>query len=262
MSSTNQVVIVTGASRGLGYAIAQDLVRSGLSVVNVDKETLDNVETHLFQSYLCDLLQFDFFSKNLISLVEEEFKVKVVGLVNNAIAPHKQNGLFEDLDSVKNLIDIGLITPYMLIQNFAEVLLSRKEDSRIFSVVNISSCVVDAPSDNAGSYHMAKGGLNALTKYASIKYSHLGIRVNSILPAFILKENDLEFYLSDQNRDYREVVERLHPIGRVGRERDVANMVSFLFSEHASFITGQLINIDGGYGLADPIKTVLDLKLK
>ena len=226
----------------------------------MDRETPDDVQTNQFQNYLCDLLKFNFSSENLVGLIQEELKVKVVGLVNNAIAPHKQSGFFEDLDSVKTLVEIGLIAPYMLTQNFAEILLARNEFSKISPIVNISSCVVDAPSDNSGSYHLAKGGLNALTKYASIKYSDLGIRVNSILPAFILKENDSEFFYSDQNSDYREVVERLHPIGRVGREYDVASMVSFLISERASFITGQLINIDGGYGLADPLKIALGLK--
>jgi len=254
-----QSIIVTGASHGLGLSIASTLVEKGYWVLNLDKES--PVESSVLNNcitYICDLEDFGALNLDLLVSLEKTYQLRISGLVNNAIPHHKQNNLVENFESIISMLNIGLIAPYLLIQSCAELIATR-HTANAFSVVNISSSVVEAPSDESGSYHLAKGGLNALTKYSSIKFAKLGMRVNAIQPAFIVKNRDVEFFNSESNEAYRKIVQSLHPLGQVGSELDLANLVEFLISSNSRFINGQSISLNGGYGLSDPLKSILEI---
>lgn len=122
------------------------------------------------------------------------------------------------------------------------------------SIINISSPAAESVSSQPLSYHIAKAGLQQLTKYFSKIYGKFNIRVNAISPGYIVKDQSLEYFNENPNRL---LVEKIHPLGRIGRAYDLYNCLEFLLSDFASFITGQIITIDGGLSLTEN-STLLD----
>ena len=97
------------------------------------------------------------------------------------------------------------------------------------------------------SYHVAKGGLAQLVRYYAVGLGRKGIRVNSVSPGSVLKDESQDFYL--QNRELQELYEAITPLGRMGTSTEVANVIAFLCSPKASYVTGQNIVVDGGVSL-------------
>lgn len=116
-----------------------------------------------------------------------------------------------------------------------------------------SIVVISSPADSgvvleqSASYHAIKAGLSQLVRYYALTLGNLRIRVNGIKPAIVLKPRAQEFY--DQNPDLVKLWNSVTPLGRMGRPSDIANAVLFLNSEMASFITGQILSVDGGISI-------------
>ena len=91
-----------------------------------------------------------------------------------------------------------------------------------------------------------------LTRYLAVNAGARGVRVNSVLPGFIVQDEHRERYLGADNADYRARAEKCHPLARVGFAADVAEATLFLCSDSAGFITGQSITVDGGFTIQDP----------
>lgn len=127
------------------------------------------------------------------------------------------------------------------------------------SVIFISSICAQAISGGTVSYHVAKAGLEHLCKYLAVQLGHKGIRVNSVRLGFIVQEEHLERFYGDENIDYRELSEKIHPLKRIGNVKDVIGAVSFLHSENASFITGHILNVDGGLSLQEQSSLAFEL---
>ena len=214
----DKVAVVTGGAKGIGRCICNELKKRGAVVCTID--ILDN---DFFVGDIADKETLERFAKTVI-----EKYGKVDFLINNAIP--QMCGIdscsYEDFEYA---LKVGVTAPFYLTKLFMPYFAEGA------SVVNISSSRDRMSQPQTESYTAAKGGISALTHALAISLGGK-VRVNSISPGWI--DNDYTVY-HDANASQ-------HPAGRVGKPEDIANMVMYLCSDMASFITGENICIDGG----------------
>lgn len=239
-----KVALVTGASRGIGKAIACKLAREGAKVIinyNGSKEKAEAVKSEIeaaggqAEVYQCDVSDYTACETFIQTVIKEEGSLDI--LVNNAGIT--KDGLLmkmseEDFDKV---LDTNLKGAFNTIR-FASRQMLKQKSGRI---INMSSVV--GVSGNAGqaNYAASKAGVIGLTKAAARELASRGITVNAIAPGFI--ETDMTDVLSDK---VKEASEAQIPLGHFGKPEDVAAAAAFLASEEARYITGQVLHVDGG----------------
>ena len=239
-----KVAIVTGASRGIGAAIARELAAAGMYVViNYcgSEEKAQELKTEIEQNggeasiYKCDVSD-NVACKEFIGNVIAEYGHLDV-LVNNAGIT--RDGLLmrmseEDFDKV---LDTNLKGTFHTIRAALRQMI-RQRSGRI---INMASVV--GVSGNAGqaNYAASKAGVIGLTKTAAREVASRGITVNAVAPGFI--ETDMTEVLPEK---IKEASAAQIPLGKFGKAEDVANAVAFLASEDAGYITGQVLHVDGG----------------
>ena len=214
----DRVVAITGGANGIGMRIASDFREKGARVCVVDKEDNDY--------FVGDISQESVLREFANKVINEHGKVDF--LINNACL--SKGGIFScDYEDFNYVLKTGVTAPFMLAKLFMDHF---AEDG---AIVNISSTRDRMSQRDTESYTAAKGGIAALTHGLAVSLSGR-IRVNSISPGWI-ETGDLEY--SGPNNSQ-------HPAGRVGRPEDISNMVMYLCSDAASFMTGENITIDGG----------------
>ena len=213
-----KAAVVTGGARGIGKCIKECFEAAGDTVYVID--LLDN---DCFVGDLSDKATLEAFAKKVIS---ESGKVDF--LINNAapVSCGIKNASYEDFEYA---LKVGVTAPFYLSKLFYDSFAPGA------SIVNISSSRDRMSQPNTESYTAAKGGIAALTHGLAVSLSGK-VRVNSISPGWI--DNNFTVY---EGADATQ-----HPAGRVGNPYDIANMVMYLCSDMASFITGENICIDGG----------------
>ena len=215
---TGKVAVVTGGARGIGQCIREQFEKAGATVCVID--LLDN---DFFVGDLADKSTLDAFADQVIARYG-----KVDFLINNA-APRMcgiTNGTYEDFEYA---LKVGVTAPFYLAKRFAPYFAEGA------SVVNISSSRDRMSQPETESYTAAKGGISALTHALAVSFAGK-VRVNSISPGWI--------DTADAVYEGPDAVQQ--PAGRVGIRADIANMVLYLCSDMAGFITGENICIDGG----------------
>ena len=215
---TDKVAVVTGGARGIGRCICQSFAKLGAEVC-----TIDILENDFFVGDISDKETLERFAQKVIQKYG-----KVDFLINNAIP--KMCGIEEaTYEDFEYALKVGVTAPFYL----SKLFLPYFADGA--SIINISSSRDRMSQPQTESYTAAKGGISALTHALAISLGGK-VRVNSISPGWI--DNDYTVY-TDANATQ-------HPAGRVGTPPDIANMVIYLCSDMASFITGEDICIDGG----------------
>ncbi len=240
----SDVALITGATRGIGREIALTLGKNGYEVVinyrseNQDLEdTIELLKKENIKFYTVkgDVSSYEDSERFVKEAIEKAGKIDV--LINNAgitkdtlIARMKK----EDFESV---IDVNLVGTFNVTKN----VISQMIKNRKGRIINISSVV--GVSGNAGqtNYSASKAGIIGFTKSLAKEVGSRNILVNAVAPGFI--ETNMTDVL---NENIKAEIEKAIPLKRMGTPRDVANVVKFLASEDASYITGQVINIDGG----------------
>ena len=250
MTLNNKHAVITGGANGIGRCIAEAFLRKGaaVTVIDVDKsagDTLQEAHANLrfFHGNIAEKETLERFvdslshpsvhlpSANAPYRAADIFPLPVDFLINNACIGRR--GIlsccsYEDFEYVQR---VGVTAPYYL----TSLLLQRNLLAPNASIVNISSTRANQSQPDTEAYSATKGGISALTHALAVSLAGKA-RVNAINPGWI-DTTDSTFTGADKTQ---------HPAGRVGTPSDIAEMVLFLCSEKAGFITGESITIDGG----------------
>lgn len=240
----NKVAFITGATRGIGRQIAITLAKEGFDIaINYRKENEDLIETKKMvedQKVKCFTVQGDVSSfedsERMVKDIIEEFN-HIDILVNNA-------GITKDMllmrmkkEDFESVIGVNLVGTFNITKNVIPYMMKNRSGR----IINISSVV--GISGNAGqtNYSASKAGIIGFTKSLAKEVGSRNILVNAVAPGFI--ETQMTDVLKDE---VKEEISKTIPLKRMGTVEDVANVVKFLASKDSSYITGQVINIDGG----------------
>ena len=237
-------MLVTGAGRGIGASIAKRFASEGAEVIvnysgndEAAQKTVDEITVTggQAQKYKCSVNDSESVKVMIDEIIKEFGRIDI--LVNNAGIT--KDGLMlrmtdEDFDRV---IDVNLKGTFNCTKYVSKYMLKQKSGK----IINISSVV--GLSGNAGqvNYSASKAGIIGITKSAAKELSSRGITVNAVAPGYV--DTDMTKVLSDNIRN--EILKNI-PLQRMGNVEDISNCVAFLASEDASYITGQVISVDGG----------------
>jgi 3-oxoacyl-[acyl-carrier protein] reductase len=243
---TGQVAVVTGASRGIGRAIALDLAREGAKVVVnyasssaaadalVQDITAVGSEAIALQANVAQADQVDILIK---ATMDKWGRVDI--LVNNAGITKDTLLLRMKPEDWQAVIDINLTGVFLCTRAVAKIMLKQKSGR----IINIASVAGQMGNPGQANYSAAKAGVIGFTKTVAKELSSRGITVNAVAPGFIT---------TDMTADLgSEGILKLIPLGRYGTPEEVAGMVRFLAADPAAaYITGQVFNVDGGMVMA------------
>jgi 3-oxoacyl-[acyl-carrier protein] reductase len=245
----NKTVIVTGGSRGIGAAISLQFALAGAKVIidylptKEDIEGLKKIESILKKKGL----DYGSFAGNITSPKDMEalcdYAISLFGsidiLVNSAGFAKPFNTQDLTLDLWNNGIEVNLTGAFIVTKS----VLKHMESKNNGRIIYIGSAGSITGGGGSAFYSSAKAGINGLVRFLSKELAPIGITVNAVLPALI--ETDLLRERQPDRNRLKEYIKRI-PVGRLGKPEDVANLVLFLASDYASYITGQNIIIDGG----------------
>lgn len=247
MSLKNKIALVTGGSRGIGKEIALELAKEGVNIgINFNNneekalETLDEIKSYGVEAIAIKAdVSVEEDVTNLVKTVEKSLGGIDI-LVNNA-GVTKDNLLIrmkaEEWDQV---LDVNLKGTFLCTKQVARGMMKKKYGK----IINISSVVAIIGNIGQGNYSASKAGLIGFTKSMARELASRGIRVNAIAPGFI--ETDMTKVLDDNIKD--EMLKSI-PLQRLGKAKDIANLVVFLASDKADYISGEVIRVDGGMGI-------------
>jgi len=244
MNFTGSNVLVTGASRGIGAQIAKSLAQMGLKVwINYRS---GEAEAKEIQSQIvsaggkAEIIGFDVSSEEAFvdaikSIVEADGALAY--LVNNAGITNDKLAMRMKTEEFMSVIEANLKSTFIGCRESVKVM-SKK---RFGAVVNIASIVGETGNAGQTNYAASKGGTIAMTKSFAIEAASRNIRFNTITPGFIATE--MTDVLKDEVKD---AFTAKIPMGRFGTPEEVAQAVAFLLSDHASYITGETLKVNGG----------------
>ena len=239
-----RVALVTGASGGIGSAIARALAAKGNAIAihcNNDVASAEKLAAELVsQGAVCAVLRANLSqpeaAKELVAQVMAHFG-RIDILVNNAGCLADATVAFMSDQQWDSVLDLNLSAPFRLIRAVA-MLMARNRWGRI---VNIASAAGRIGSANRSNYASAKEGLLGLTRSVARELAGLGVRVNAVAPGFV--DTNMTSGIQDKRR---QDVLRDIPVRRFGKPEDIAAAVAFLASDEADYITGQCLSVDGG----------------
>lgn len=240
-----KVAIVTGASKGIGRAIAYELAKEGATVAicyNSDKEgaeeTLENVKRNVGYGIIVkgELSKGSECKRVVEEVVKHLGKIDI--LVNNA---GKSNiGLFMDFkdEDIEELVKNNLLS-VMYMSKYALPYIIGREGS----IINISSIWGEMGASCEAVYSASKGGINTFTKALSKEMAPSKVRVNAVSPGVINTSMNASF-----SQEEKEELKEEIPLGFIGEGREIGRAVVFLASDDSKYITGEIMRVDGGFG--------------
>ena len=238
-SVKNKIIVITGAGRGIGYFLADELAKRSAVVYAVDKTfSKKNKRNDYFQNK-CDITNKTQFQKICNNILKDNGKIDV--LINNAGITLPNNSSKDySLEDWKKTIDINLTGAFVCSQIIAKIMKKR----RTGSIINVTSINAELGFPNNPAYVASKGGLRMLTKSLAKDFGKYGIRANNLGPGYIITEMTKNSY---QNKKSRMIRQKHTLLGRWGDVTDLIGPCIFLASNASGYITGQDIYVDGGW---------------
>lgn len=235
-----KTAIVTGGTRGIGKAIALELKNNGYDVIILYKSSVDEAalleKNFRIRSYQCDVSDSTQVSDTFKQILADNIAVDL--LVNNAGISYE--GLLTDMsvEEWNNVISSNLSSMFYTCREIIPHFVSRK----CGRIINISSMWGEVGASCEVAYSATKAGVNGFTKALAKELAPSGITVNAIAPGVIATDMMKGFTEDDIN-----ALKEQTPLGRIGEGSDVAKAVLYLSEDSGSFITGQIINVNGGF---------------
>ena len=247
MKFENKRAVLTGGSRGIGLAIAKKIARQGANIAILyvggesegiaAKKALAEDKTKVEQ-YFCDVSDFNA-SKEVVDKVIEEFGGIDI-LVNNAGITRDKLVLNMDEKDFDAVIGVNLKGTFNMIKHTHKHFM-KKRYGRIVSTSSVVGIMGNAGQAN---YSASKAGIIGMTKSVAKELAGRGVTVNAVAPGYI--GTDMTNALSDKVKD---AMKAQIPAKRIGTPEDVANVVAFLCSDDAAYVTGEVIKVDGGLAM-------------
>jgi len=246
---SGNVALVTGAYRGLGFAIARGLARAGASVVlngRKPKELAAAVETLTAEGFDADFATFDVTDENAVrsGIAEIASKLGTVDILVNNAGIQRRASFTEfakaDWDAI---IATNLTAPYLVSQAVLPEMIAKKRGK----IIHIASLMSELARPTVVPYTAAKGGVRQLTRGMAVELAQHNVQVNAIAPGYFATE--LNRALID-NAEFNAWVCKRTPAARWGQPDEISGLAVFLASKAADYMTGQLLFIDGGMSVA------------
>lgn len=240
----SKVAFITGATRGIGRAIALELAKEGYNIAlnyRTENEALENLKKEISEIGVeCYPVQGDVSkaedSERMTKEIIEHFE-QIDVLVNNAgITKDKLIQRMKE-EEFTDVINVNLVGTFNITKNVIKYMTKK----RYGKIINISSVVGISGNAGQSNYAASKAGIIGFTKSIAKELASRNITANAVAPGFI--QTDMTNVLKDE---IKEAIEGTIPLKRLGTAEDVAKVVKFLASDESSYITGQVINVDGG----------------
>ena len=252
MTLENQVALVTGGSRGIGKAIVLKLAEAGAKVAFVYRSKSAEADALVAEvaaaggtakAYQGDVADPATAGRVGEAVLAEFGRIDI--LVNNAGVI--RDGLFVRMEpsAWREVLATNLDGTFYFCKAVAEQMVFKQRSGRIVNISSVAGSHVNAGQAN---YSASKGAVNALTKVLAMEMGKRGITVNAVAPGFI--ETDMSEAVRNKAGD---IIKKAIPLNRLGNPADIANVVLFLCGPAASYITGQVITVDGGLSLGAAI---------
>ncbi len=261
-SIAGKTAIITGAANGIGLAVSREFADQGANVMMVDmdekqlsKEVGDLPEDGNVRHFAGDLRE-RLTIANLLSATMDAFE-RVDILVNASRQILRTNPLDMKDDSVSIMLNQNLLTSLRLSQAVAKRMIKQAEDqdddAPAGSIVNLSSIAACRTNPDLMGYSMATAALDQMTRGLATAFAPHRIRVNAVAFGSVMSaslQNTLKEF-----PDFREEIEASTPLGRIAPPTELADTVRYLSSDASAFMTGQVVTVDGGRTLIDPVKS-------
>lgn len=244
MQFKEKVALVTGASSGIGRAIAVKLAAEGAKVIvnySGNSEGAQEVVNDIIalggsaEAVKCNVSQPEEVDSMIKAIIENHGRLDI--LVNNAGITKDTLILRMEAEDFDRVIDINLKGTFNTIKSASKYMMKQ----RTGKIINMASVIGITGNAGQANYAASKAGIIALTKSAAKEFASRNIYVNAVAPGYI--DTRMTDVLSDK---VKENILSVIPLKRTGKPEDVANVVAFLASENSNYITGQVINVDGG----------------
>jgi len=244
---TGKVALITGASHGLGMAVAKGLAKAGATIVVNGRSAQrleqakreyakEEIEAHTF---VFDVTKENEVIKALSEIVEKVGEIDI--LVNNAGIIKRIPIVDMEVDEFREVLDVDLIGPFIMAKHVARSMIKRKSGGKI---INMNSMMSEVSRNTVSAYAAAKGGLKMLTKEMADEWAKFGIQANGIGPGYFATSQTAPIRVD--GHPFNEFIIKRTPARRWGNPDELQGAAIFLASKASDFVNGHILYVDGG----------------